>query len=202
MLHGLTIDKSSTRNEAAAGREVSIDRFGNIIPITRANSVAASTNLVLNGNFLLQSGSFTAPAQIDVKGNWTNSAGPAAFVEGSNLVIFSGSGNSNCYGETFASLELNKSGTGRLVFPSGTSTVNRYNWTAGTIQVSGGIFLVNDLFDNNIKGSYILSLRNDRSHSGRGILCGPERGSEHHRRQYDRQGGMPNVPANGHTPRL
>ncbi|MDZ4182516.1 MAG: C25 family cysteine peptidase, partial [Candidatus Cloacimonadaceae bacterium] len=153
-LHHLTINKSTSRDEAPIQQD---DRMTDSIPVTRANSVSTSGNLVLNGNFLLQAGSFTAPTQLTVKGNWTNSVGATAFVEGSGRVIFAGSGNSTCYGEGFATLELNKTGTGKLIIPSGTTLCSSYDWTAGTVQVSGGVFMALDLADNNVKGGYTLS---------------------------------------------
>lgn len=156
-LHHLTIDKASSRSEEEGPRSLNLDRLGNPVNQTRANQVFAVTNLTLNGNFLLQTGFFTAPALMEVKGNWTNSAAAAAFIEGTGVVSFAGSGNSTCASDIFYTLRLNKSGTGKLLIPTGAVICTSYDWEAGAMQVSGGNFLANDLFDNNVKGSFILS---------------------------------------------
>jgi len=92
-----------------------------ISPGGKSNAVTATTNLDLNGDFVLTTGTFTAPAQMNVAGNWTNSVGLTAFNEGTGLVIFDGSEskylNSN---ETFYNLNLNRPSATTCIFAVGT----------------------------------------------------------------------------------
>jgi hypothetical protein len=156
-LHGLTVNKGSTRGEELAAPAFEADRFGRRAPLTRSNTVTPAQNLVLNGSLHIQAGILAAPALLTVKGNWTNEAGPSGFVEGTGLVVFAGSGNSSCGGETFHNLELAKTGSGRLVIPGGSVSCASYDWSSGSLEVAGGTFTANDLYDNNLKGAYILS---------------------------------------------
>ncbi len=87
----------------------------------KSNSVTATTNLDLNGDFALTSGTFTAPAQMTVAGDWTNGVGLTAFNEGTGLVIFDGTASKNLYtNETFYNLTVNKSAIVSCIFAVGT----------------------------------------------------------------------------------
>jgi hypothetical protein len=91
---------------------------------SKANTVIAGTDLDLNGNLLIASGTFVAPAQINVAGNWTNSVGDAGFTEGTGVVIFDGNQNTDINNsETFYNLTENKTQTGDLALEIVTSSV-------------------------------------------------------------------------------
>ncbi|MBC8526314.1 MAG: hypothetical protein H8D22_05505, partial [Candidatus Cloacimonetes bacterium] len=92
---------------------------------------------------------------IEISGSWTNNVGDAGFIEGTGTVVFNGSSNQYCYGETFNILELDKP-SGLFQIPAGSVTVCiSYDWTSGSLDVlSGGIFTALDLADNGIYGSF------------------------------------------------
>jgi hypothetical protein len=117
-----------------------------------------SNTLWLKGSLTIQSGYFYANAfTIKIEGNWTNSAGPVSFIEGTSRVIFQGAGNQYIYGdENFNILEANTGGQIRISNSTYDIVCNSYDWTAGGIYVSAGNFTANDLADNGVFGSYTL----------------------------------------------
>lgn len=84
-LNHLLIDKSSSRDSQIPLR----NRDGSTYSQTRTNAVYANTNLRLTGNFNLNSGSFHAPALIEVKGNWAGNTA-ANYVANAGRVLFTG----------------------------------------------------------------------------------------------------------------
>ena len=139
-LYNLTINKSARNGDER----------------DRANTVTANTNLDINGEFKLLSGTFVAPAQMNVARHWTNNAGEAAFVEGTSTVVFDGTLNGYVYNETFNNLEINKTSGGVYIIGGNTVTCNSYSWTAGTLNIQGGTFTSLDLPDGVIAGTYNL----------------------------------------------
>ncbi len=141
-LHKLRIDKSATREEEGEYRTWEADRDGRRRELTRNNTVSATTNLDLNDYFVLAAGSFVAPAQMNIGGYWYNYVGPAGFVEGSNTVIFDGSGHQYCQqSEDFYNLTINKSGGALRINDSGiVVTCQSYTWTAGAVDDRSGTF--------------------------------------------------------------
>ncbi|MBW6513214.1 MAG: hypothetical protein K0B87_00440 [Candidatus Syntrophosphaera sp.] len=125
---------------------------------TSAASVITGQGIFdINGDFRLQGGTFIAPPTMFVAGNWTNLAGPAAFGEGSGTVTIDGSLTQTMTTETFTHLVLNKSG-GTMIIPTGVTVLcSTYDWTAGAITVSGGIFVASDLIDPGIFGTITLT---------------------------------------------
>lgn len=90
-----------------------------------------------------------------VEGDWTNTIGVNAFVEGTGQVVFSGSNPSTCSSERFNTLVLNKSGMEELIIPTGSSVrATSYDWTDGVLRVNGGDLQIDDLVDNGIYGYY------------------------------------------------
>ncbi|MBW6513676.1 MAG: hypothetical protein K0B87_02845 [Candidatus Syntrophosphaera sp.] len=130
--------------------------FNVLINKTAPSFVTGSGPIVINGSFTVDSGRFNAPAQMSVARHWQNNVGPEGFYEGSGRVVFIGSLNSYVYGETFNVLELNKPGSSIFV-PSGyTLNCASYDWSAGTVQVTGGTFNAASLEDNYIAGAWSL----------------------------------------------
>ncbi|MFO7659750.1 MAG: hypothetical protein R6V77_02455, partial [Candidatus Cloacimonadaceae bacterium] len=156
----LVINKSYSRDEVIDGLPlIETDRFGNRTEIYRDNQVTTS-NLDINSSFLLVSGLFIAPSQMNVAGIWQNYAGSPWFSEGvNNLVVFDGSGNSSIYyNEVFCHLEINKSGTGTvIIWPDCSVTCDSYNWTSGKLFVNGGWFTAYDMVDDAILGAIELT---------------------------------------------
>ncbi len=126
----------------------------------RANTVTADTDLDINGYVYIQSGTFVAPAIMNVRAGWYNYQGEAAFTEGTGLVIFDGSVFSTIYAnEVFYNLELAKdiAAAGLQVNSGYSVTCSSYNWTLGTLTVSGGSFTAQDMYDAYILGVVNLS---------------------------------------------
>jgi hypothetical protein len=136
-LYNLTIDKSAksftpdqnvnteikNRKEVLAkGTPGLFKRDKDSVTGGKSNSVTATTNLDLDGNFVLTSGTFTAPSQMNVAGSWNNNAGITAFTEGTGLVIFDGlSSNYLSSDETFYNISVNKPSATTCLFIVGTS---------------------------------------------------------------------------------
>ena len=112
----------------------------------KSNSVTATTNLDLNGNFVLTSGTFTAPSQMNVAGSWNNSAGITAFTEGTGLVIFDGlASNYLNSDETFYNITVNKTSATTCLFIVGTglhlSATNDLHIIDGYIEMDNNSIL-------------------------------------------------------------
>jgi len=161
--NNLCINKMSSREEVIDENPlIDTDRFGNRTEgtvLSRSNTVTATTNLDINGYFLIQSGTFIAPAQMNVQSHWYNNVGPDAFVEGTGLVVFDGGLNSTCDTENFFNLELNKTGSYYLrpFSPDMTITCQSYTWTSGMLYVNGGTFTAYDMVDDAIMGEVVIS---------------------------------------------
>ena len=113
----------------------------------------------VKGSLVIQNGIFNPQNNtVEVAGNWTNSVGPSAFVEGSGRVIFNGGAyHQYCSNETFNILEVDKP-LGGAFRMNGTNVVcQAYDWTAGAIDVLSGSFTANDLLDNGLYGYYYVN---------------------------------------------
>jgi uncharacterized protein (TIGR02145 family) len=91
-----------------------------------------------------------------VGGDWYENqfSGVGGFVPMTGRVIFNGTADQTVYGQAdFNILEINKPG-GKLVVPSGSSSVcSSFDYSAGGIRVDGGTFTANDLWDAGIYGN-------------------------------------------------
>ncbi|MBW6514111.1 MAG: hypothetical protein K0B87_05085 [Candidatus Syntrophosphaera sp.] len=157
--NSVKINKSSTR-DGDTGPIFETDREGGTTQITRTNNVTAASDLDINGYFMISAGTFNAPAQMNVRGSWYNYVGESAFNEGTGLVVFDGNANTTIYAnEVFHAIELNKTlATINLNLASTRSLVcASYDWTQGTLNVTGGSFTANDLADPLIQGTINLS---------------------------------------------
>lgn len=158
-LFKLRIDKTSAREDGRAEADYTQDRAGNRIPLTRSNTVTASSDLDINDYFVLADGSFIAPAQITIAGDWYNFAGIGSFVEGTGTVTFDGAGHQYCQtSEDFYNLIINKTG-GALRLDETSTTVNcvNYTWVAGAVDVLLGTFSVGDLTQDGIYGNWYVN---------------------------------------------
>lgn len=153
----------SLRCEGSTSSSLRIDTTGSYlrnltIAKTGTAGVSLSTsNIIVGGELRISSGYLNCGGNtLAVGGNWVNTAGPDSFYEGTGRVVFNGQVNQTVSSETFNILEVNKNG--QLQFPAGSSVLCAvYDWTSGTINVSGGSFTASDLADDGIFGSYILS---------------------------------------------
>jgi len=131
-------------------------------------TVTLNNSLNILGNLTIQTGTFNPQNNtIYVTGNWINTAGPAYFTEGTGKVVFNVIINKDGgkaidqviqNTENFNVLELNNA-YGDLIINSGlvVVTCNQYDWVAGGLNVSQGVFTALDLADNGIFGRYTLS---------------------------------------------
>lgn len=151
------IDKTATRDDNALlpirnARDMDMNRRES----TRANSVSGSGPLDINSNFVLNAGTFVAPATINLAGGWYNYVGPIAFQEGTGTVIFDSANHQYVnYGENFYAININKSG-GALRVNNAAAVVScaSYTWTAGAVDVLAGTFTALDLTQNGIYGNF------------------------------------------------
>jgi len=138
------------------GIEMSANSNINSLNIDAAGMVSLFTDLRLNGDLIISSGSFNAGYHtIYIKGSWFNNVGLDAFMEQTSNVIFNGGEDQNLYTETFYSMTLNKP-SGRIMMRPG-STINTQSYTAirGEILIQGATFNVTDITNTNgIWGNY------------------------------------------------
>ena len=152
-LHSLRLYKTTkgNSNKKSAKKKTVTDRFGNKSTRAITGTITALTDLDINGDFLLDGGSFIAPANIYIAGDWTNLVSAAAFEEGTNNVTFDGTTDQNCNGETFYHLTLDKS-AGRIIIGSNDVHCTSYDHQDGGVRVDGPVFYAADLADNGIYG--------------------------------------------------
>ncbi|MBS3741971.1 MAG: FG-GAP repeat protein, partial [Candidatus Cloacimonetes bacterium] len=131
------------------------DREGNLIKTSKSNTITATSNLDINGSFIINSGIFAAPDTMWVAGDWVNNLDETAFQEGEGRVILDGS-ISWCYSEIFNDLEINKDDTYLFIPVSNVVSCSTFTFETGKLQVDGGIFTADDLSQNGIFGWYEL----------------------------------------------
>ncbi len=136
------------------------NREGKVRELTRSQIVTAASNLDINGSFFQRAGYFIAPAQMNVRGSWYKYTGHDSFTEGTGKVVFDGATNSTVYSEEdFNDLELAKTSLAwefRVPLNSA-ADCDSYNWTQGTLEVSGGFFYAHEMVDDVIQGEVNLS---------------------------------------------
>lgn len=161
-LYGLKINKTASKDgEKSAIAYPRIDReTGEVLADeTRAQIINLTSPITFNGNFTLTSGTFNSNSHtIQAKRDWTNNVGPGSFNPGTGRVIFNG-GNYHqvCFNETFNILEVAKASGGAFRVTSGTVNCAQYDWTIGSIDVLGGTFTANDLYENGLYGGFYVN---------------------------------------------
>jgi hypothetical protein len=161
-LYGLKINKTASKD--GGNHEITyptLDRETGeeLMDNSRAQIVNLTSPVTLNGNFTLTSGTFNSNSYtIQAKRDWTNNAGAGSFNPGTGRVIFNG-GNYHqvCYNETFNILEVAKASGGAFRLTSGTVNCGQYDWTIGSIDVLGGTFTANDLYENGLYGGFYVN---------------------------------------------
>lgn len=158
----LVMDGGSTQyiNDEDGGtldiNNLTIDKTGGACYIQNAN-LDVNNDLIISGGALScdNGPSPTATYNIYIAGNWTNSVGPAGFVESTGRVIFNGTGHQYVNSsETFNILEANMGAALRVNNIGHTVTCNSYDWTSGGIDILAGTFTANDLTDSGLFGGY------------------------------------------------
>ncbi|MFZ4547418.1 MAG: hypothetical protein ACOYN4_08285, partial [Bacteroidales bacterium] len=127
------------------------------LTVNSSVGVFMDSDIEIRGDLLIQAGTFYCNAhQITISENWTNSVGDIGFDETNGLVIFNGSSHQYCGSEIFNALEINKTGGAFRVWAS-IVNCNRYDWTAGAVDVNIGVFTALDLVDDGIYGDYYVN---------------------------------------------
>lgn len=128
------------------------------LTINRTNliQIYTGTDLNVKNDFTILSGGLnTNTRNMFVGGDWDNQFGTAAFIESIGKVSFNGPGTGMQFinsDETFNILENNTVQAIRI--NNNLVTCNSYDWTSGSISVSLGTFIANDLVDSGIYGDY------------------------------------------------
>lgn len=158
-LYSVEINKGVLRTDGnIIDNAVYYDRRHQPIQNERTNGVIGVGPLDINGYFTLSGGTFTAPAIMQVAGNWTNSVGPAAFIEGTGSVEFNGTAHQYCsYSEDFYTLWINKVAAFRLNTAGETVTCVNYTWNAGAVDVLNGTFIAGDMTQNGYYGNFYVN---------------------------------------------
>ncbi|MBN2828723.1 MAG: M6 family metalloprotease domain-containing protein, partial [Candidatus Cloacimonetes bacterium] len=117
-----------------------------------------STHNVVKGDLTINYGTLESNNKtIELFGNWNNTRGVGAFLCEGGGVCFSGSDDQTCSSETFHILMLSKS-AGNINIGVGSSvTCDQYEWTGGTMVITGGHFTALDLVNYSVEGDYIVS---------------------------------------------
>ena len=128
---------------------------------SQSGILSLAANLALKGNLAIESGIFDPGGWgIKLGGNWTNSAGSAAFDEAGSTVTFAYTTDSYIYAnEYFDAVVLDKGFPGAsLTIPQGSALdCQSYDWAQGSLTVGGGLFYVRDMVDASIRGSVTLT---------------------------------------------
>jgi len=149
------IKKASDKENISAKSIIKTDRFGNKSVKAIMSTITAFSDLDINGYFHLDEGTFVAPTQMNVAGDWSNLVNAAGFQEDTNTVIFDGNTDQYCNFEEFYNLTLAKSG-GELILNADDVFCTNYDWVSGNLRVDGGGLIVGDLIDNGIYGNITL----------------------------------------------
>jgi len=131
------------------------DYFNRLIFSQTGNVMIISDNtnsINVHNNLSIQSGTFIpGNSTINIGGDWSNSAGQAAFNETGSTVTFNGDGNvQRIYNdENFATLVLDKASSGSVLEIQANVDVhcNNYYWNAGSLSVINGSFTAVNLAD-------------------------------------------------------
>ena len=149
-----------TFNSTAAGQTINgsaaSQTFNNLTVSKTAqilNTGGSTTQLDLNGNFSLSAGTFTAPATVNVAGDWTQTSG-TTFTPGSGTVTFNSTGtpalNGTANPQTFNNLVINKIGGGSATGGGSLATLN----LNGAMTLTAGTFSANTITAINLAGDW------------------------------------------------
>jgi subtilisin family serine protease len=164
-----TISFEGSSNQTYYNYSTLISYFNNII-INLSNNAVMDINddIEVRGNVDIISGIFQCNNNdIELRGNWTNNVGEAAFIEGDGAIILTGTTNQYLFNEHFGNLDLNKT-SGEMRIPAGSIvTCDKYNLTTGVYRVTGGTFTVaNRLIQPGIHGTIYLDSGTINYHQG------------------------------------
>ncbi|MDP1622422.1 MAG: T9SS type A sorting domain-containing protein [Bacteroidales bacterium] len=151
----LSFEKSSGTQEI----QINTNDYFYSVKVNSDGTIALATSyyMQLKGSLTIQKGIFDpAGKTVALWGDWINSVGAGAFIEGTGTVIFNGGDyHQYCSNETFHNLEVNKTLGGSLRMNGTTVACAQYDWTAGSVDLlNSGTFTAFDLLDDGIFGNY------------------------------------------------
>lgn len=137
----------------------STDRFMNV-QVLSGTFMYLGSDIIIQGDLsyggTINPGGYT----IQIGGSWEKLTS-GVFNRATSTVIFNGDGNQIIHSVSFNKLRVNKSAGGvdnKIVIGiNRVVNVASFKFQAGTIEVTGGSFMVDDLEDNNVKGNYVIS---------------------------------------------
>ena len=173
------VNSTVTFNSTTAGQSINgtaASQTFNNLTVSKAGQTlstgGSTTQLDLSNSFNLSAGTFTAPATMNVGGDWTEASG-TTFTPGSGTVTFNATGAKNLNGtaatQTFNNLVFNKGGGGSVTAGGNTTTLTingGVTLTAGTFGAGTltGIILNTGSWTNNggtfTPGSSVMSFTN------------------------------------------
>ena len=130
--------------------------FLNHASVINNSTLTLLSDLTIYGNLHFLSGNVDATNRtINIGGYWKPGS-VDGFSNAGSTVVFDGYDDQVCFSTNFNNLVLNK-GSGLLKIETIQSVhANSFEFSGGTIEVAGGSFIVDDLADINVKGSYLL----------------------------------------------
>jgi hypothetical protein len=153
-----TFSSTSTVEYAGASQTIQTATYGNLRISGTGTKTAATSPLNINGDLNINASVLSAPAQINIAGNFTNNA---TFTPGTNTVTFNGSAAQTIGGTSataFNNLTVNNSGSGVSLGQNAT--------------VNGVLTLTTDLTTTD---NYILTLGSSATVSGPADVVGTVR---------------------------
>ncbi|MDZ4121813.1 MAG: hypothetical protein U1C33_05295, partial [Candidatus Cloacimonadaceae bacterium] len=121
--------------------------YFNDLHIGGGGQVTLLSDITVNGSLHIVNGTLNASANmIKVYRDWITTPLGTYLGTSDAMVRFMGSYSSNCKSSTFQKLQLSKTGSAELeIGMDSIVQCELYQWTSGTMRVSGGAFTVNGL---------------------------------------------------------
>lgn len=134
---------------------------------TAGTTASMTSHITVYGSVSITSGIFNSNNHnIELQGNWYNTAGEDSFTEGDGAVICNGTADQELNNEHFCTLVLNKT-SGELRIPAGSTVLcDKYTRTTGVLRVNGGSFTTSRIIEPGIYGiiyleSGLIDMRQD-----------------------------------------
>jgi hypothetical protein len=154
------VNSTVTFNSTTAGQSINgsaASQTFNNLTVNKTGQIlstgGSTTQLDLNNTFNLSAGTFTAPATMNVAGDWTEASG-TTFTPGSGIVTFSATGVKNLNGtattQTFNNLVFNKGGGGSVTGGGSTATLT----INGGVTLTAGTFSAGTITAINLPGDW------------------------------------------------
>lgn len=132
--------------------------YFHILTINCTNYVSIENKEIYADWVTIENGYIYTDQTIHVANNWDNQTGSPGLSGYSTVEFNGGNYDQYCSNETFNVLVVNKTAGGLLKISGTQVSCAIYDWIAGGMDVdAGGLFTANDLWDNGIFGTYVIS---------------------------------------------